>query len=184
MILRLPFPAGITRGLTLLELVVGLAIVAILLSAGVPNWGAFLAEREQRDRADALLESLAQARSEAIKRGTRVGICPAVGNTCASGSEGWEGGWIAFADTNRNGIRDGAETMIARERAAAPGISIHGNRPVADYVSYTSLGQARRIDGALQMGTLTVCRSGLPTRKVVLASSGRVRITEASELCP
>ena len=172
------------RGLTLIELLVALAIVGVLLSSSLPNWGAVLAERALRDRADALMQALMQARSEAIKRGTRVDVCPAAGDACADGPAAWEAGWIVFADPDRDGGRDAADAVIARERAAPPGITIRGNRPVSDYVSYTSLGQARRIDGALQMGTFTVCRPGRVARKVILASSGRVRIADSTETCP
>jgi type IV fimbrial biogenesis protein FimT len=55
---------------------------------------------------------------------------------------------------------------------------------VADYVSFTSLGHARRHDGALQMGSFTVCRAGEDALKVVLANSGRVRVDTTREVCP
>ena len=173
-----------SAGMTLVEVLVALAIVGVVLSTSLPNWGGFLAEREQRDLAEALMQTLLQARSEAIKRGTRVDVCPGAGNACATNPAGWESGWIVFADNDRNGGKGIAEPVIARAPATSPGVTIRGNRPVADYVSYTSLGQARRIDGALQMGTFTVCRAGLSARKVILAGSGRVRITDSTEACP
>ena len=77
-----------------------------------------------------------------------------------------------------------ASGLLGREPAAATGITIAGNRPVGDYISFTSLGHARRHDGALQMGTFTICRRGQDTRKVVLANSGRVRIDVTHEPCP
>ena len=79
---------------------------------------------------------------------------------------------------------DAPATVIAREPAARRGITIRGNRPVADYVSYTSLGYARRIDGALQMGTFATCRTGYKLRKVILANSGRARVEQTTEDCP
>ncbi|MBU6485662.1 MAG: GspH/FimT family pseudopilin [Betaproteobacteria bacterium] len=171
-------------GATLIELLVALTIVGVLLSSSLPDWGAFLAERGQRDRADALMQTLLQARSEAIKRGSRVDVCPAAGGGCAKAPAGWEAGWIIVAGRAGDGAQGVPQAVIAREAAAPAGVTIRGNRPVADYVSYTSLGQARRIDGGLQMGTFTVCRPGLSARKVVLASSGRVRIGESTEACP
>lgn len=165
-------------GLTLLELLVALAISGILLFTGVPGLGAWHLEQQLGDRADALLHALDFARSEAIKRGGRVDVCP--GTTgCAGTPMPWEGGWTIVPHGSA-----GAALLLARERAAAPGVTIRGNRPVADYVSYTGLGFARRIDGALQMGSFTVCRAGHRARKVILANSGRARIERTMEACP
>ncbi|HEY6894896.1 MAG TPA: GspH/FimT family pseudopilin, partial [Rhodanobacteraceae bacterium] len=153
------------RGFTLVELMVALALAGITLALAVPGLGRFLADQQLQARADALLHHLEVARSEAIKRGGRVDVCPGNG-ACNAGAMPWEGGWVVVADAARGGT-----SPIARERAAGSGVTIRGNRPVADYVSYTSLGHARRFDGALQMGPFTVCRSGYRARKVVLANS-------------
>ncbi|HET9749537.1 MAG TPA: GspH/FimT family pseudopilin [Casimicrobiaceae bacterium] len=166
-------------GFTLLELMVGLAITAILFAVGVPGLGGYLAEQRVHDRADALLRTLQVARSEAIKRGERVDVCPGPGGSCAAVATPWEGGWRVVADATRS-----ASAAIATEHAATSGITIRGNRPLADYVSYTAAGHARRFDGALQMGTFTVCSPGQRVRKVILASSGRARLETAAEMCP
>ena len=82
-----------------------------------------------------------------------------------------------------------AASTSARSRCASrgrrrSGITIRGNRPVDDYVSYTSLGSARLLNGALQMGTFTVCKSGRRAIDVVLANSGRARIQKTAVVCP
>lgn len=165
-------------GFTLLELLAALAITAIVFAVGVPGLGAFLAEQRVHDRADALLRTLQVARGEAIKRGTRVDVCPGAGD-CAAVAAAWEGGWRIVPDALRQGV-----AAIAVEHASPAGVTIRGNRPLADYVSYTSAGHARRFDGALQMGTFTVCAPGQRVRRVILASSGRARLETARELCP
>jgi type IV fimbrial biogenesis protein FimT len=166
------------RGFTLLESMIALVIAGIVFATVVPGLGAWFAEQTVQDRADALLHALDLARSEAIRRGGRVDVCPGA-LRCAGGALPWEAGWTIMPDDDRGGV-----AAIARERAAAEGITIRGNRPVADYVSYTSAGHARRFDGALQMGTFTVCRPGQRARKVVLASSGRARIEASRDVCP
>ena len=168
-------------GLTLLELLVALAITAMLLFIAAPGWGAWMAEQQLQDRADALLHTLDRARSEAVKRGGRVNVCPDLGGACPGTAAGWDGGWTLAPDPS--GL-DPATPSIARERPAPSGVTIRGNRPVADYVSYTSLGQARRLDGALQMGSFTICRAGHKARKVILANSGRARIEQTADACP
>jgi type IV fimbrial biogenesis protein FimT len=170
------------RGFTLLELLVALAIAGIVLATGLPQWGRWMAERDLGDRADALLHALDRARSESIKRGGRVDVCPVAGGTCPGVPAAWEGGWAIVAAPPTGS--DSPATAIAREPAAPAGVTIRGNRPVADYVSYTSLGYARRIDGSLQMGTFILCRPGHKLRKVILANSGRARIEQTVENCP
>jgi type IV fimbrial biogenesis protein FimT len=174
---RMRFASAI-HGFTLLEVMLALAIAGIVLALGVPGLGSWMAQQELQDRADALLHALDLARSEAVKRGARVDVCPSAGDCSAAAP--WEGGWIVLADSAR-GTRS---SSITRERRASPGITIRGNRPVADYVSYTSLGHARRFDGALQMGTFTVCRPGQRARKVILANSGRARVETSTDGCP
>jgi len=55
---------------------------------------------------------------------------------------------------------------------------------VDDYVSFTPLGEPRRLSGALQMGTFTVCRPGHEAIQVVLAATGRVRTIRTRTRCP
>jgi type IV fimbrial biogenesis protein FimT len=168
-------------GLTLIEILVALVIAGIVLSFGLPEWGRWMAEQALRDRADALLHALDRARSEAVKRGGRVDVCPAAAGACPGTPAAWEGGWNIVAPAAVGGT---PPIFIAREPRAPAGVTIRGNRPVADYVSYTSLGHARRIDGSLQMGTFVVCQPGHKMRKVIVANSGRARIEATAEDCP
>jgi type IV fimbrial biogenesis protein FimT len=173
-----------SRGFTLVELMIALALAAILLASAAPNWGAFLATAEIRDRSVALMRALGVARSEAIKRGTRVDLCPSADRLRCAVSATWETGWLMFVNEGNAAQPASDAAILSRESPAPTGITIIGNRPVGDYISFTSLGHARRHDGALQMGTFTICRHGQDARKVVLANSGRVRIDVTQEACP
>ena len=113
-------------------------------------------------------------------RSSRVIVCPALAGACPGTAAAWDGGWSIVAIP----AAGAASILIAQDVAPTQGVTVRGNRPVADYVSYTSLGYARRLDGALQMGTFTVCRPGHKLRKVILANSGRARIDETAEECP
>lgn len=168
----------------MLELLVALSIAALLLALAAPSWRGRIAAAELRERAEALAAALATARSEAIKRGTRVDLCASADRVrCASTGE-WETGWLGFVNAAAATAPAADAPVLAGERGAPSGITIRGNGPVAQYVSYTPLGHARRHDGALQMGTFTVCRHGETALKVVLANSGRTRIDATAELCP
>lgn len=172
------------RAFTAIELLIALAIVGMLLAAAAPNARAFLAAVELRERSEALMRALSVARSEAIKRGTRVDVCPSIDRSHCASAVTWEAGWLTFVNETRSAQPPADAAILSHERPARAGIVITGNRPVADYISFTAIGHARRHDGALQMGTFTVCRRGQAAQKVVLANSGRVRIDVTGEACP
>jgi type IV fimbrial biogenesis protein FimT len=56
------------RGLSLVELMIGLAIVSILLLAAVPNFGIFLQNIQIRNASESVLQGLNLARTEALRR--------------------------------------------------------------------------------------------------------------------
>jgi prepilin-type N-terminal cleavage/methylation domain-containing protein len=72
-------------GFTLVELLIGMAILGILLSLAVPAFSDYLRNTRMRNHADALHNALNQARAEAVRRNTyvRVQLLNAMDNTCA-----------------------------------------------------------------------------------------------------
>ena len=79
------------------ELLITLAVLAVLMVVGVPSFkNASLGSRLSAAAND-LLASVQLARSEAIKRNVTVTLCASAdGATCAA-SGGWEQGWIIVA---------------------------------------------------------------------------------------
>jgi len=172
------------HGFSLIELLVALLLGALLLGLAVPAYNDWIATTEMMNEAQHLANSMNQARSAAINSGFRVNLCQTAGGRQCLPVGTWEGGWILFIDTNRNGEVDEGEKVLWVEQAAPAGVTMAANGPLRHYVSYTSLGHARMLNGALQMGTFTVCRRGRPAVDVVLAHSGRVRIARTSAICP
>lgn len=95
---REPRPTAL--GLTLMEFMVTLALMVTLLVMGGPSVQGWLAGNQVLTTSNALTRSLQFARSEAIKRGMRVTLCPSSdGQQCATNTTpGWEQGWIVFLD--------------------------------------------------------------------------------------
>jgi len=175
--------SGSQRGFTLLEMLVSLAIVALIGLFAVPAYGQFLAYYRLHSEAQLLAWALQTARSEAIKRNMRVNVCKSVDLRQCTKAGGYEGGWIIHPDPGGTGAADPDEPIIRVEPKAPTGITIRGNSPVADRVSYTPYGHPRLLNGGLQMGTFTLCAPGLDAVHVVLANSGRLRIENTKILC-
>ena len=171
------------RGFSLVELVVALGIAAALMTAALPSWGRWIGNEQVMNQAILLAKSMQLARSEAIKRGHRVNLCKSAdGIQCADGG-GWDQGFLMHEDTGTKGEVDGDDAVI-RVEPPTRGIHIASNKPLAEYVSFTAFGHARMLNGALQMGTFTVCKPGFNAVDVVLVGSGRVRIAKTKAICP
>ena len=175
-------------GFTLIELMVVVAIAALLQSLAAPSFRGFVNSMRLTAAVNSLFTSLLLARSEAIKRNGRAVVCKSVtGEACVT-TGGWEQGWIVFHDANNNARRDAGEAIVSHQQATPSPILLNGNAPLVSYVSYNPMGQTAYASGAFQAGTLTVCvasASSQEARQIVISSAGRprtVRTTVAK--CP
>jgi type IV fimbrial biogenesis protein FimT len=171
-------------GFTLVELVIGVAVAAVLAAAAGPSFARFFAEQRLLDEARRLSDAILVARSEAIERNGVVILCTlAPGGECGE-ADRWHSGWMAFEDRDGDGEPGADDPLVpVAEPAAGNGVTIVGNGPVERYLRFTWAGNARLVSGALQMGTFTVCRSGLRGYRVVLANTGRTRIERLAGEC-
>ena len=171
-------------GWSLLEMLIALAIAALLLTLGVPTYRDWMASQQLLHHAQLLAQTLTLARTEAVKHGYRVSVCKSADGRQCDDTVRWDAGFLMHTDDNADGVVDQDEMLLRAEGPAPQDITIDGNRPVDDYVSFTSLGHARLLSGALQMGTFTVCKPGRDALLVILANSGRVRIDRSRQRCP
>lgn len=90
----------LNRGFTLVELMMVIMVTAILLALAVPNFKRQIANNRSSTLSSDLVGALTLAKVEAIKRGTRVSICPSSdGTSCLSSAAGnWTKGWLVFVD--------------------------------------------------------------------------------------
>jgi type IV fimbrial biogenesis protein FimT len=99
-------------GFTLIELVVVLAIAAILLNVGIPSFRNVLQNNRATAMANDLVSVVHFARSEAVKRGREVRLT-AVDPSAAANE--WGPGWRVWIDANANNTYDTGEELRVRE---------------------------------------------------------------------
>lgn len=87
------------RGFTLIELMVTIAVAAILSAIAIPAFDNFVKNDRDATQINSLVSSFNYARSEAVKRNTSVGVqvCPSSdGATCNTPALSWAAGWIVL----------------------------------------------------------------------------------------
>ncbi len=167
-------------GFTFIELLVTLAVVAIMLAMSVPGFQAMLSGNAIASLSNEFVAALHLTRSEAIKRGTRVTMCKSANSTVTPptcGGSGWQDGWLIFVDSSAPlGQFNVSEVIIQRHEALPAGVTLAATSgTVTDYVSNVESGALRQAGGAIQSGTFTLSRQE-SSRTISLISTGRVRL--------
>jgi type IV fimbrial biogenesis protein FimT len=192
-------------GFTLIELMITLAILSILFTAGLPKMSIFFKGNRMVTNTNDLLAGLNIARSEAIKAGGRVTICKSANagsaSPACSTTGGWESGWFVFVDSDatKGTYSSSSDGPVVRINAGASGskvtITVPATNNIGNFVSFTSRGVPKASNGASQSGVFRVCddrglknvSGNVVARGIVLGASGRVRTTrDATQIggCP
>lgn len=149
-------------GFTLIELMVAIAVLAIVLAAAIPSFSDITLRSKLRTYAADLVASAQLARSEAINRNGQVRMCVSSnGTSCGSGS--WEQGWIVLHGS----------TVIHRQQAIAASYRIISSEAAIVF-------QSSGVGATLV--TLDVCRAtptvGAQGRRITVSATGRTSVSQ------
>ena len=172
-----------SKGFTLIELMITLAIAAIVMAIGVPAFQDMIRNNRAIAQTNDFISALSFTRSEAIKRGQRVVLCKSSGGATCATSGNWDQGWMIFVDNSGNAAVETGEEILRVHEALTGGNTLVGNSNVSTYISYASDGVARLITSNFpQNGTVTLSLySTSKQKKVVINKVGRARICRDDE---
>lgn len=161
-------------GLTLLELLFTMAIVAILTTVAVPGFTNLVLNARMTAQVNRFVHDIHLAKQTAHKRLQPVALCKSTdGRQCAHDGS-WHGGWLVFVNRNRDRPPhvDADDTILAANPAFESGTIVANRR---DFVF-------RPFEVRSTNGTLTFCdrRGPNAARAVIVSYTGRPRVATVS----
>jgi len=173
------------RGFTLIELMVTLAVAAILLTVAVPNFREFIERNRVSSTTNILVGALQLARSEAIKRGNYpVILCKSSNGTSCSSSAAWKDGWLLYADTNADKSFTAGTDELIRRYDAMPKLAITTGNSFQCWIGFAANGYPEGggtncAGGLVGNGSFSICAASTTAtqrgRSIVVNKIGRIR---------
>lgn len=171
-------PLSKRGGFSLVELLVTIAISAIVTTLAAPSMIQFYSRWQLSDAVNSYTSSLQLARSEAVKRGRITRMCTssngtACGNT-GFGTLGWAMGWIVYVDNDASGagVTAGDEILLYQSRLRRMD-SILSSTSASTSYAFTPFGTLQNGVGAQG---LTFVWNSSTRRGLCISFSGRTRL--------
>lgn len=165
--------ATFQRGVTLIELIIGVAVLSTILALGVPTYGEWVQNTKLRNTAEAILNGLQLARAEAVSRNASVRFSLAAG-----------GAWTVCVNDDP-GVA-GCTGQMIQSKAATEGSSSAVTLvadPVISDVDFGALGQGTVIAIDVDINT-SVMPANRSRNLRVLVSGGNVRMCDPNVNSP
>ena len=160
------------RGFTLVELMIGVALLAILLGMGMPAFRSFILEQRLRATGSDLRVALTLARSEAVKRNREVTL------RRTDVADGWSKGWIIPIPPDPD--PDDPDVPALLKHVQAGDVTITG----PDAVTFTPSGRAKVPPGSIQLQIDIGSDASAAARYVCLESQLDGRVHSCRQACP
>jgi type IV fimbrial biogenesis protein FimT len=162
-----------SRGFTLIEMMIAVAIMAILMAVAMPSYRTFIQNTQIRATAESMQAGLTLARSQALQRNARVSLwlVDGVSGACARSSSGTS--WVVSLDDPTGACAiaasDSATPRLIQSRAGSDGstgvtvTAVDGAGPAvaSSCITFNGFG---RVEPACSGG-------GAPIARVTLASA-------------
>lgn len=158
-------------GFTLIELMIAIAVLAVLVAIGFPSFQNVMRSNRVATGTNELIAAVSLARTEAIRNNRGSSICGSQSGAACDGT--WTQGWIVWADTDANGVVDAGETVL-RYVSGNGGVEIAGP---AGFLHFDARG--RRTSTAADAGALIIqparCDGKSYRRTLALSPTGQIR---------
>lgn len=167
-----------SRGFSLAEILVTLGVIGVLTAAALPSFADFVRAVRLNSKMGELTSDIALARSEAVKRNSRVLLCArntptGVACTAAPTAAAWMNGWLVCYDADGDGACDATTAAlpnpIKRHDALVAPIALAG--PTATIIFYPIGSSSGVSNFTMTAGTKTQTANVAPSGSITKSSS-------------
>jgi len=167
------------NGFSLIEVIVTLAIAAIVLSIAVPSFQSYTQNNRQTIAINELATALQLARSSAITHRMRAVVCKSSDATNCTADGTWTQGWIVFTDADNNNTLDAGENILRVHGAVQGNVTISGNANTANLIAFNPQGILVSLNGRI---TYCDSRGNNYATALFISRAGRVRFEDDGNL--
>jgi type IV fimbrial biogenesis protein FimT len=173
-----------TSGFSLIELMIAIAILAILLAIGLPSFQGSLRNNRVTSTTNELMASISLARSEALRNPGGAVLCTTTNGTTCGGT--WNDGWMVWVDVNADGNPGGPNDRVLRHVQGKNQMVVSATSPggasFANHIAFDHRGRVNEHTRALTLQP-DVCPSGnqlVRTIEISLAGQSRFKKGDCS----
>jgi type IV fimbrial biogenesis protein FimT len=147
------------RGFNLIELLIVIALGAVLLAVGIPSITTLAQNGRLVTQSNILIATLNNARGEALKENVQVTTCKSNDNTTCNNSLNWDDGWISFVDNDGDGERDtgGTPEELLWAQSALEGSNSLTSTAFDNFIAFAPNGMT--IGSSANAGSFRLCDS-------------------------
>lgn len=188
------------HGFTLVELMIAIALLAVLMALAAPSFGAWIRNAQVRTTSETLANGMRMAQSEAVRRNRQVvffltNAQPGLAATAADDGVNWVIRWIplpgdtvtAAAPANEPFVQGGAlgdvATGVAITGPAAVCFNGQGRRVAATAANTGVVGAVCTLDAGVPLAAYNLTRTGASRAlRVTVSLGGQVRMCDPARV--
>lgn len=177
-------------GFTLIELMVTVAVAALIVAMGAPSFLRALTRHAILAQAEELQDAVRVGRNEAMKRSGPVVLCrtePSRPGHCAGTAGSWQT-WILFADVGRSGGFAAGDPLLRQHVDVSSRMTVTGEASTIRFES-TGIAHADTGSAVIALGPAGAAPDASASdralqRQVCVNPRGEVAIVEGGAACP